>query len=174
MSRRIRTRALTLGNRRRSIAATSEGNHHDRHQQPGRYRGPCTGRTDLLTNDDNASVIVLGDLNDEVEAATTQILNGPTGSEIGTGGFNQPDHGDRQRLWNLAPRIPEAQPFSRIYRGRKELIDHIFVSHALVGKIAQDTSPPTPQDAPRRGPGPGGSGKRSVALLHCCAEILVV
>ena len=126
------------GNRRRSIAATSEGNHHDRHQQPGRYPGPCTGSTDLLTSEDNASVIVLGDLNDEVEAATTQILNGPTGSEIGTGGFNQPDHGDRQRLWNLAPRIPEAQRFSRIYRGRKELIDHIFVSHALVGTIAQD------------------------------------
>ena len=75
------------GNRRRSIAATSEGNHHDRHQQPGRYRGPCTGSTDLLTSEDNASVIVLGDLNDEVEAATTQILNGPTGSEIGTGGL---------------------------------------------------------------------------------------
>jgi hypothetical protein len=82
--------------------------------------------------------MVLDDLNDEVEAATTQIRNGPTGSEIGTGGFNQPDHGDRQRQWNLAPRIPEAQRFSRIYRGRKELIDHIFVSHALVGTIAQD------------------------------------
>ena len=94
--------------------------------------------TDLLTSDHAASVMVLGDLNDEVEAATTQILNGPTGSEIGTSGFNQPDHGDRQRLWNLAPRIPEAQRFSRKYRGRKELIDHIFVSHALVGKIAQD------------------------------------
>ena len=75
--------------------------------------------------------MVLDDLNDEVEAATTQIRNGPTGSEIGTGGFNQPDHGDRQRQWNLAPRIPEAQRFSRIYRGREELIDHIFVSHAL-------------------------------------------
>ena len=94
--------------------------------------------TDLLTSDHEASLMVLGDLNDEVEAATTQILNGPTGSESGTGGFNQPDHGDRQRLWNLAPRIPEAQRFSRKYRGRKELIDHIFVSHALVGKIAQD------------------------------------
>ena len=66
------------GNRRRSIAATSEGNHHDRHQQPGRYPGPCTGSTDLLTSEDNASVIVLGDLNDEVEAATTPILNGPS------------------------------------------------------------------------------------------------
>ncbi len=31
--------------------------------------------------------MVLGDLNDEVEATTTQILNGQTGSEIGTGGF---------------------------------------------------------------------------------------
>jgi hypothetical protein len=61
---------------------------------------------------------VLGDLNDEVKAATTQILNGPPGSEIGTGGFDQPGHGHRQRLWNLAPRIPEAQRSSRIYRGR--------------------------------------------------------
>ena len=62
--------------------------------------------TDLLTSDHEASVMVLGDLNDEVEAATTQILNGPTGSEIGTGGLNQPDHGDRQRLWIW----PQASP----------------------------------------------------------------
>jgi len=89
---------------------------------------------------------VLGDLNDEVEAATTQIVNGPPGSKIGTTGFDRPDNGDAQRLWNLAPRIPATQRFSRIYRGRKQLIDHIFVSHALVifvshalvGKIAQD------------------------------------
>jgi hypothetical protein len=32
---------------------------------------------------------------------------------------------------DLAPSIPEAQRFSRICRGREELIDHIFVSHAL-------------------------------------------
>jgi endonuclease/exonuclease/phosphatase family metal-dependent hydrolase len=93
-------------------------------------------------------VIVLGDLNDEVEAATTQIRNGPTGSEIGTGGFNQPDHGDRQRQWNLAPRIPEAQRFSRIYRGREELIDHIFASHRWSERSRKTTSPPTrPADA---------------------------
>ena len=93
--------------------------------------------TALLTSDDNASVMVLGDLNDEVEAATTQILNGPTGSEIGTGGFDQPDHGDRQRLWNLAAthsRRPTLQPHLSGTQGT----DHIFVSHALVGKIAQD------------------------------------
>ena len=125
--------------------------------------------TDLLKGDHEASVMVLGDLNDEVEAATTQILNGPTGSEIGTGGFNQPDHGDRQRLWNLAPRIPEAQRFSRIYRGRKELIDHIFVSHALVGKIAQDhvvtdAAGPTPSidDDPTTRRGAPGSDHRPV------------
>ncbi len=113
--------------------------------------------------------MVLGDLNDEVEAATTQIRNGPTGSEIGTGGFNQPDHGDRQRLWNLAPRIPEAQRFSRIYRGREELIDHIFVSHALVGKIAQDhvttdAAGPTPSidDDPTKRRGAPGSDHRPV------------
>ena len=83
-----------------------------------------------------ASVVVLGDLNDGPEAATTQILYGPPGSEIGTGGFDQPDQGDRQRLWNLAARIPEAQRFSREFQGRRELIDHILVSHALVGLVA--------------------------------------
>ena len=82
--------------------------------------------------------MVMGDLNDEVEAATTQILDGPPGSEISTTGFDHPDKRDTERLWNLAPRIPAAQRFSRIYRGRKELIDHIFVSQALVGKVAQD------------------------------------
>ena len=34
-------------------------------------------------------------------------------------------------MWNLAPLIPETR-FSRVYRGRPELIDHIFVSHYLV------------------------------------------
>ena len=129
--------------------------------------------TALLNNDDNDNqtsvMIVLGDLNDEVEAATTQLRNGPTGSEIGTGGLNQPDHGDRQRLWNLAPHIPEAQRFSRIYRGREELIDHIFVSYALVGKIAQDhvttdAAGPTPwiDDDPTKRRGAPGSDHRPV------------
>ena len=47
------------------------------------------------------AVIVLGDLNDEPAAATTQILLGPPGSEIGTPGFERPDQGDGARLWNL-------------------------------------------------------------------------
>ena len=77
-------------------------------------------------------VILGGDLNDEVDAATTQILNGPGGSEIGTVGFDRPDRGDGVRMWNLAPLIPAEQRFSRIHRGRRELIDHIFASHFLV------------------------------------------
>lgn len=76
--------------------------------------------------------IVGGDLNDEPDAATTQILHGPPGSEIGTPGFAQPDKGDGARLWNLAPCLPEAERSSRVYRGSGELIDHLFVSHWLL------------------------------------------
>lgn len=83
------------------------------------------------------AVVVLGDLNDEAFAATTQILHGPPGSEIGTGGFDPPDQGDAQRLWNLAPLIPEDQRFTRIYRGQRELIDHILVSHAVVKVVGE-------------------------------------
>ena len=104
--------------------------------------------------------------------AAGAVVSGPAarpGQEIGTDGFNQPDRGDRQRLWNLAPRIPEAQRFSRKYRGRKELIDHIFISHALVGKIAQDhvttdAAGPTPSidDDPTKRRGAPGSDHRPV------------
>jgi endonuclease/exonuclease/phosphatase family metal-dependent hydrolase len=77
-------------------------------------------------------VIVTGDLNDTPEAATTQLLLGPPGSEIGTPGFDRPDQGDRQRLWNLAPLMPADKDHSRVNHGRPELIDHILVSAALV------------------------------------------
>jgi endonuclease/exonuclease/phosphatase family metal-dependent hydrolase len=82
-------------------------------------------------------VIVLGDLNDEPLAATTQILNGPPGSEIDTDGFGTADQGDRQRLWNLAACISAEQRYSRKYHGRTELIDHIFVSHALLEPLPE-------------------------------------
>ncbi len=85
-------------------------------------------------------VIVCGDLNDLPEAATTQLLLGPPGSQLGTGGYERPDRGDAARLWNLAPRMPAGDPdtgdppanWSRINNGVKELIDQILVSHALV------------------------------------------
>jgi len=84
---------------------------------------------------ENRPLILTGDLNDTVQAATTQLLLGPPGSEINTAGFNQPDQGDHQRLWNLAPLMPDGKNYSRVNQGRKELIDHILVSAALVKPV---------------------------------------
>jgi len=81
------------------------------------------------------AVVLLGDLNDAVDAATTQILLGPGGSEIGSGAELRPDQGDGGRLWNLAPLIPQERRYSRIYRCRGELIDHILASRALLEKV---------------------------------------
>ncbi|WP_414570116.1 endonuclease/exonuclease/phosphatase family protein [Nostoc sp. CCY 9925] len=86
----------------------------------------------LLENNANQGLIVLGDLNDVPSAATTQILHGPSGSEINTRGFNLLDEGDDTRLFNLAPLIDEKRRYSRIYQNNKELIDHIFVSQELL------------------------------------------
>ncbi|SFU09823.1 Metal-dependent hydrolase, endonuclease/exonuclease/phosphatase family [Geodermatophilus amargosae] len=44
-------------------------------------------------------VLVCGDLNDTLDAATTQLLFGPPGSQFGTGGYGRSDRGDRRRLW---------------------------------------------------------------------------
>lgn len=94
---------------------------------------------------DERPLVVLGDLNDEPQAATTQVLLGPPGSEIGTEGFDRPDRGDPYRLWNLAPLIPDERRFTRIFRGRRELIDHVLVSHALVhGVVRVDTTAEMP------------------------------
>ena len=80
-------------------------------------------------------VVLCGDLNDTVQAATTQMLLGPPGSELDTRGFKTPDKGDAQRLWNLAPLMPAGRNYSRINQGRPELIDHILVSELLVRKV---------------------------------------
>jgi predicted extracellular nuclease len=96
------------------------------------------------------AVIVLGDLNDEPTAATTQILQGPPGSEIGTGGYTTSDQGDGARLWNLFPRIqPADNRYSRIYRGNHELIDHILASHLVTHRVADgDVTAGLPAGAP--------------------------
>ena len=91
-----------------------------------------TKANDLLVGNDRNALILLGDLNDVTDAATTQILQGPSGSEIGTGGFDRPDKGDDARLFNLVPLIPEERRYSRIYRSNRELIDHILVSQELL------------------------------------------
>lgn len=115
------------------------------------------------------AVVLLGDLNDVPDAATTQILYGPPGSEIGTAGFADPDVGEQQRLWNLAARIPADQRFSRRYRGRDELIDHILVSHLVVtrvkdGQVRTDGTGPMPSvgDDPRTRRDATGSDHRPV------------
>ena len=102
-------------------------------------------------------MVVCGDLNDTPEAATTRLLFGPPGSQLGTGGFSQPDKGDAQRLWETGYAMQAPNDYSRSNQGRKELIDNVLVSHALIGKL-QDAAtvqlpvPPigvVPQTAPR-------------------------
>jgi endonuclease/exonuclease/phosphatase family metal-dependent hydrolase len=77
-------------------------------------------------------VLLAGDLNDGIDTATTQILNGPPGSEIGTPGFARPDQQDGDRMWNLMLRLPPEQRATRIFHSHPETIDHIFASHFLV------------------------------------------
>jgi endonuclease/exonuclease/phosphatase family metal-dependent hydrolase len=84
--------------------------------------------------------ILLGDCNDEPKSATTQMLLGPTGSEFGSRGAASPDKGDAWRLFNPYPLIPADRQYSRIFEGRRELIDQILVSRALLGAVsAEDT-----------------------------------
>lgn len=87
----------------------------------------------------SAAVVFCGALNDEPDAATTQIVQGPTGSEIDLrpgSAFQRTDSGDGYRMWNLAPLLrinPDGTPpFTRRFKGRGELIDHILASHRLV------------------------------------------
>ncbi|MFF7857159.1 endonuclease/exonuclease/phosphatase family protein [Streptomyces sp. NPDC007904] len=105
---------------------------------------------DLLEGDGRErDVAVLGDLNDEVRAATTQILLGPPGSEIGTPGHDRPDNGDAGRLWDVAPLIPDGQRYSRITSGRRELIDHVLLSHRLVRRVTAAGTGLPDEGAPR-------------------------
>jgi predicted extracellular nuclease len=116
------------------------------------------------------AVVVLGDLNDELQAATTQVLLGPPGSELGTPGFDRPDQGDARRLWNLAPLIPPERRFTRIYRGRRELIDHVLVSRAVVERVtrvdtATDELPSITDEPAERRDAPGSDHSPLVVEL---------
>jgi endonuclease/exonuclease/phosphatase family metal-dependent hydrolase len=133
--------------------------------------------TDGLLDGDGGTrmVAVMGDLNDEPAAATTQILLGPPGSQIGTSGFDHPDRGDVARLWNLAPLIPEDQRFSRVQSGQRELIDHILASRALLDRVDrvftgnEHTDHPLPQvgeDPEQRRDAPGSDHAPVLAALR--------
>jgi len=95
------------------------------------------------------ALLVCGDLNDTLDAATTQLLFGPPGSQIGTGGFAHPDQGDAQRLWDVGYAMTPPNDYSRINQGSHELIDHILVSHAMVGHL--DDAATVPLDVPSVG-----------------------
>jgi hypothetical protein len=84
---------------------------------------------------------VLGDFNDEPRAATTQLFMGPEDADA-----TSADKFDPVRLYNLGDGIPgrgdathdkwflaEAERFSRVNNGRRELIDHLFASKNLLG-----------------------------------------
>jgi endonuclease/exonuclease/phosphatase family metal-dependent hydrolase len=96
---------------------------------------------DLLTPESVVRTIVLGDFNDEPRAATTQMFMGPEDADA-----TSTDKLDYTRLYNLVdsiPRrgdasndkwfLPESERFSRVYDGRRELIDHLFASKNLLG-----------------------------------------
>lgn len=85
----------------------------------------------LLDENPDDGVIVLGDLNDGPAAATSQLLLGPSGSEIGTMGFDRPDQGDAARLFNTDVLIDEQRRYSRVHRGVGELLDQVLASEEL-------------------------------------------
>jgi endonuclease/exonuclease/phosphatase family metal-dependent hydrolase len=93
---------------------------------------------EILEGNADDAVIILGDMNDGIHAATTQLLQGPTGSEINTTGFDRGDKGDYVRLFNLCLHIDEAQRYSRIHKGTGEMLDHIFVSEEMVPRGPDD------------------------------------
>lgn len=97
-------------------------------------------------------VVVCGDLNDTLDAATTQLLLGPPGSQFGTGGFARPDQGDAQRLWAAGAWMTPPDDWSRIDHGRRELIDHVLVSYPLSRRLEEART--VPLDVPSMGAQP--------------------
>lgn len=61
-----------------------------------------------------------------IASAVLQLA--PDGSQPGSRGFDLPDPGDRNRLFNLSNFIPAERRFSRTTNGERELLDQIFVS----------------------------------------------
>ena len=125
--------------------------------------------TDLLSA--SREVVVLGDLNDASEAATTQILYGPPGSQPrgpedatqASGAFQRADDEDDQRLFNVTKLVPENIRWSRRHDGQNELLDHILASEGLMSRVNGLRKVPTMsilnKDAPNLiGPNPSVSG----------------
>jgi len=103
----------------------------------------------LLTANRNA--IVLGDLNDGPEAATTEIIYGPPAGQPkgpedatnATGAFQRADQQDPQRLFNVTKLVPAEIRWSRKHNGQPELLDHILCSHGLMPRVGLLRQVPT-------------------------------
>lgn len=92
-----------------------------------------------LVAEPGTQTIVLGDLNDTPQAATTQLLLGGTPDRD----VQTADGGDRVRLYNLMDALPlsgsathaflaPGERFTRIHEQQGELIDHLLVSKGLL------------------------------------------
>jgi len=98
--------------------------------------------TSLLSAGRN--VVVLGDLNDGPEAATTQILYGPPGGQPrgpedathASGAFQRADAEDGRRVFNVTKLVPESIRWSRRHNGQNELLDHILASQGLMPRAS--------------------------------------
>jgi predicted extracellular nuclease len=111
-------------------------------------------------------VVVLGDLNDGTEAATTEVLYGPPGSQprgpadatLASGAFQRPDAQDGQRLFNVTKLVPEPLRWSRRFNGQNELLDHILASEGLMPRAGVLRQVPTVsihnEDTPALAPNP--------------------
>lgn len=100
--------------------------------------------SDRMTAEPGTACVLLGDLNDGPEAASTQILLGPEDLDA-----SRADAGDATRLYNLVlplpgpqgtkgdvAMVPPERRFSRRFNGRGELIDHVLASRHLLGTYA--------------------------------------
>lgn len=77
----------------------------------------------LLAADPDARVIVAGDMNDFDFAEPGEGADHPLGILTGSGDT---------ALTNLVLRVPEADRFTYIWRGNRQILDHVLVSPALV------------------------------------------
>lgn len=95
---------------------------------------------DVLAVQEVGAPEALTDLADNLGGSWKTELAEPGGSEFGTKGYDRADMSDATRLWNTAGLIPEEERYTRIYRGRRESIDHIMISHALTESVEEVTT----------------------------------
>jgi len=139
----LKSKLLTFGNNFSTSNETLRA--HTAYFALERRAAEATSLRDYVTDrlHANRDVIVLGDLNDGPEAATTEILYGPPGSQpLGpddathaAGAFQRADAEDARRLFNVTKLLPENVRWSRRHNGQNELLDHILASQGLMLRV---------------------------------------